>query len=203
MAKDFYSMILKDFQLKDNDIVNVYPFGSKIYQTDSYKSDWDFIVLLKDGIPIKNNRLKSNNQLNVNLFSETEFNNSLKKHRMSSLECIFLPEEKLLKNSKKIPFNLDLDKLRVYAIDKSQEDWGKAKRAFSNNSHDMIKSVFHAFRTLEFAKQIIDNKKIVDYSSANNYLSELNSFKDEGLLFDEEILCYYEEDFYLLLKEFL
>jgi predicted nucleotidyltransferase len=41
-------MILNDFRLQDEDVLNVYPFGSKIYKTDNHKSDWDFIVVVRN-----------------------------------------------------------------------------------------------------------------------------------------------------------
>lgn len=174
MAKDYYQIILKDFHLKDEDVINVYPFGSKIYGTDDYKSDWDFVVVVKDGVVDKDIRKSSHNQINVNIFTETSFLAAVKRHRMSMLECIFLPSDKLLKNSKTYSFKLDIKSLHQYIITKSLEDWGKARLKFDQQDVSYIKSIFHSIRTLRFGIQLAENNNI-EYSSCNDLWHELNN----------------------------
>lgn len=170
---NFYEIILKDFKLKDEDIINVYPFGSKIYKADNYQSDWDFVVVVKDGVVDKDLRKKSFNRININIFQEKNYISLLNKHKTSILECHFLPNEKILKLSKSFNLNLNMEALKLYIINKSLDDWNRAEKSFINGEIDFHKSIFHAIRSLDFTIQIIENKKILNYSSANNYWEDL------------------------------
>jgi predicted nucleotidyltransferase len=174
MAKDYYSLILKDFDLKDNEIISVYPFGSRVYGTADYKSDWDFIVVVKDGVVYKDIR-RSKNNININIFSKTSFISTLKRHRMSSLECICLSKDQKLKDELNINFHWDIPVLHKYMIEKSLEDWVKAKKKFEVQDFSFIKSIFHAIRTVDFAIQIAEHGTIIDYSSCNSWWEELMS----------------------------
>lgn len=173
MAKNYYSLILKNFHLKDEDVINVYPFGSKIYKTDNYRSDYDFIVVVKQ-VSHKDDRKKIDN-ININIYGESSFLDQLTRNRMSALECIFLPKELVLKESKKIDVKINLSKLRLYSKEKSIDDWNRAEKAFHAEEPIFIKSIFHAIRTLDFTHQIIEYGKIKDYSSCNHIWEHLNN----------------------------
>lgn len=176
MAKDYYSLIIKNFHLKDEDVINVYPFGSKIYKTDNYRSDYDFIVVVKQG-SCKEYRKKIDN-INVNVLEELHFLILLKRHKMSILECFFLPKELILKEIKTYPeYKINLSALKLYVKEKSIDDWHRAEKAFHAEEPIFIKSIFHAIRTLDFAHQIIESGKIKDYSSCNHIWEHLNNSK--------------------------
>jgi hypothetical protein len=127
MTKDYHQLILKYFKLSDDKIINIYLFGSQIYKTANYKSDHDFMIVVKQNYYIDD--IKKINGININICNELSFINHLNRHRMSILEYIFLL---------------------------------------------LTKSIFHAFRTLDFAIQIINNDKIINYCSANKWLSNFN-----------------------------
>jgi hypothetical protein len=121
---------------------------------------------------------------------------------MSALECIFLPKELVLKETKQYPFKLNLKALSEYAIEKSTEDFSRALRISSLKEEDLyIKAIFHAIRTLDFAKQIMLNDKIIDYSSSNEVWEDLTNCKRDSYLWKEYTAKYYDEMFKTLLKE--
>lgn len=195
-------MILNDFRLQDEDVLNVYPFGSKIYKTDNYKSDWDFIVVVKNESIDRDLRKTSQNQINVNIYKDSSFEAQLLRHRMSALECIFLPKELILKETKQYPFKLNLKALSEYALEKSMEDYSRALRISSLKEEDLyIKAIFHAIRTLDFAKQIMHNDKIIDYSSCNEEWEILLNCKRDSYLWKDYTADYYEEMIQMLSKE--
>jgi predicted nucleotidyltransferase len=200
MAKDYYHLILKDFGLQDHEVISVFPFGSRVYGTAEYKSDWDFIVVVNNGVIDKDIRRSSRNQINVNVFTETSFTASLARHRMSSLECIYLPLEQVLKDGKSFPFKFDINLLHKYVIEKSLEDWTSAKKSFECGDMLYIKSIFHATRTLDFAIQIAEYGTIVNYSSCNDLWLELNN----NTMFDswEELRARHAQRYLHLVKDF-
>lgn len=175
--KNIYELILRDFRLKDEDIINVYPFGSQIYKTATYKSDHDFIVIVNNNVTDKDLREKSANKLNINIFNEGRFLEKLQDHKMAILECISLPPELMLKNSKQFNFKLNSSKLLEYVTIKCDDDWNRAYKAcIEGNIYSAQKSIFHVIRSLDFGIQIMNNGKITDYSSMNDIWFDLKDF---------------------------
>lgn len=174
MAKDYYSLILKNFHLKDQDIIAAFPFGSKIYKTDNYRSDYDFMVVVNNNL-LKEDRKKIDN-INLVLYGENHFLSEVKRHRMSILECLFLPKDLIIKDSKLYSnVKVNLTSLRLYVKEKSIDDLNRAEKAFFEENPNFIKSIFHAIRTLDFANQIIEYGKIKNYSSCNHIWEHLNN----------------------------
>lgn len=120
---------------------------------------------------------------------------------MSSLECIYLPLEQRLKDDKDYPFKLDIAALKHYVDEKSQEDWNKAAKSFGNDGIGFAKSTFHALRTLDFARQIIRNGKIIDYSSRNEDWKDLAIYNNGGFLWTDYTKDYYDGEYQLLRNE--
>ncbi len=164
-----YNQILKNFSLKDNDILNVYPYGSYVYETFTNSSDYDFIIVSKNDM--REFSLESGN-LNIHIYSVPEFKEQLGKQKISALECLFLPETALLKNSMKFDFKLDKSILRSSISEKASHSWVKAKKKFEvekdRNIYIAKKSLFHSLRIIDFGIQIAKYGKIMSYSSSND-----------------------------------
>ena len=82
-------------------IINFYPYGSFIYQTNTEKSDIDYIAVYNSDISL--NKIiegKYNNDLkmNINVYSTNEFFNKIQNHEIDALECIFLPKDMVYEN---------------------------------------------------------------------------------------------------------
>lgn len=171
-----YNQILKYFNLNDKDIVNVYPYGSRVYKTNSEQSDYDFIIVCNS--QVREFALSSfDNKINIHLYSVADFQEQLDNHKISAMECLFLPKDLLLKSNHNFSFKLSKDKLRTSISEKASHSWVKAKKKLEvekdRNIYIAKKSLFHSFRIIDFGTQIASENRIVNYSSSNYLWKEI------------------------------
>lgn len=168
--------IFTSFDLNKNDVLNIYSYGSRVYGTYNEKSDYDFIVIVKNN-SIKNEFALENNNISLHIFNISSFQKALEQHKIFALECFFLPKELLLQEKHIFDFKLNLLKLRKSVSEKSSHSWVKAKKKFIvEKDHDVYKakkSLFHSFRITDFGIQIAKYKTIQNYSSLNNLWEEI------------------------------
>jgi predicted nucleotidyltransferase len=156
--------ILHKFNLSDDKIINIYPFGSRVYNTASPSSDWDFWVISKNNV-YSNLFAETRENISIHLYDENTFLEFLNQNKVSALECIYLPKELLFKYTKSFNFTLDIDKLQVNVKEKYRRDYTQAELRFKND--DLVgckKAIFHGLRTQEFGNQILKHGKIVNYN---------------------------------------
>lgn len=174
--QDKFEYIKYLFKLKDYDIISIFPYGSKVYRTDSKKSDFDYIAVFKDGT-VKDEFSLEKNEYNVHTYNYSSFIKLIEKHKISALECIFLPKDLILCDRKAYNFKLNIQTLRSSISEKASHSWVKAKKKFEvekdKNIYIAKKSLFHSFRIIDFGKQIVENNKIINYSSMNNLWFEI------------------------------
>lgn len=172
-----YDTIIKDFKLDDSRVNAVFSYGSRVYGTHSNLSDYDFIVVMDDSIHDKDSLESSYNNLNISLYGETSFNEKLNLHKISALECIFLPSNKILKNNLKSKFNLNKKILRESISEKASHSWVKSKKKFEviqdRNVYIAKKSLFHSLRIIDFGLQIANTGKIENYASCNELWEDI------------------------------
>lgn len=182
-----YNQILKDFSFSDENILACFPYGSRVYGTNQKNSDYDFILVL-DSVISESDRLDSKyNPISITIYSESSFKEKINEHKISLLECLFCPKDLILKNKIHIDFILNKSKLRHSISEKCSKDWNQAKKRFLDSQginpvtgeryirkvYEGKKSLFHCFRMLDFATQIISYNKIVDFASCNSLWEEL------------------------------
>jgi len=182
-----YQQILKDFSFADENVISCFPYGSRVYGNHQQNSDHDFILVL-DKVTTDSDRLDSKyNPISITIYSEQLFREHIANHKISILECLFLPSNLVAKNNLKIDFKLDRNKLRHSISEKCSKDWNQAKKRFSDSQginpvtlqpyirkvYEGKKSLFHCFRMLDFAFQIIDSNKISSYHSCNELWEEI------------------------------
>lgn len=162
--------------LEDKNIINAYQYGSRVYGTHHKDSDYDFILVVED----KNETfLNKWSNIDANIYTEKEFIAQINAHEISVLECIFLPEEKILKNEKSYLNNFIIDKnqLRTSISQKASNSWVKGKKKFivekDFNPYIGKKSIWHSFRMLDFGTQIAKEGIIYNYESANYLYEEI------------------------------
>lgn len=172
-----YNFILKDFDLLDEQVLNVYPYGSRVYNTHSVDSDFDFIVVCKNGTLDRDSLDSSWRSLNATIYSLHSFIDKVQQHKISALECVSLPTDKLLKYTTPIPFKVNLLKLRESISEKSSHSWVKAKKKFEvvqdRNVYIAKKSLFHSLRIIDFGIQLATHDKITDFTSSNYLWEEI------------------------------
>ena len=179
-----YTEILKRAKLDDSNVVNDYMYGSRVYGTNHAKSDYDFIFVVK----VRNNEQFSNNQININFYTEEGHQQRLNEHEISALECQFISPEFILKESKKFNFKLDLARLRHSLSKKASNSWVKCKKKLTVPAdYDFgvgRKSMFHSFRILDYGIQIATQGSIVDYGSCNELFQEIMRYYDWESLYE-------------------
>jgi predicted nucleotidyltransferase len=159
--------------LQDNNVVAVYEYGSYVYGTNKENSDKDLIVVLDD-----KNHYNENDYIgyDVNLFSKKEFEEQIKEHYITALECIFLEKKHILKKYD-WDFKLYLPQLRNSISATSSNSYVKCKKKFiveqDYNPYIGQKSLWHSFRILKFGTQIAKFGKIINYREINNLLEEI------------------------------
>lgn len=172
-----YQHILTDFKLEDSDVLNVYPYGSKVYGTAGSQSDYDYIVVMKNGTIDRDSLDSSYHKLNVTIYSQDSFQNKLDLHKISLMECFFVPASLMLKNTCKFSFKLDKKLLRESISEKTSNSWVKAKKKFEvmqdRNVYVAKKSLFHSLRIIDFGMQIASKGQIINYSSSNYLWEEI------------------------------
>lgn len=161
--------------INNNHILAMYEYGSSVYGNKTNLSDNDYIVITKD----KNLVLPNIKNVDFNVYTEEEFIKLINDHEITALECLFLSNEKKLKETIKWDFTLDVQKLRTSISAKSSNSWVKAKKKFiiekDFNPYIGKKSAWHALRMLDFGIQIAQNGKIINYSSLNYLYNEIIS----------------------------
>lgn len=180
-----YQEILDRTDLKDSDILDVFPYGSRVYKTARKNSDYDFIVITQKKI----NDQYSDRLININYYTLNEHQGRLNNHEISALECYFLPDEFRIKHSNIYGFKLDLVKLRHSLSAKSSNSWVKAKKKLIvEKDYDLDlgrKSLFHSFRIIDYGIQIADHGRIIDYGSCNALFDEIMNCYTWEQMFDE------------------
>lgn len=174
---DIKKYILQDFHLKNEDILSIFTYGSRVYGTHNEESDYDFIIVMKNEAINRDDRDSSTHNININLYSRSSFQELLTYHRHSAMECHFLPEEFILKNEVRYDFKFDIKKLIESISEKTSHCWVKSKKKFEvekdRNVKTAKKSLFHCLRILDFGMQVAKYQKIVDYSSCNDLWEEI------------------------------
>lgn len=171
--------------IDDTNLLNLYIYGSRVYGNYTSSSDYDFIAIVK----IKRFDQFSDNKININFYSEEEFQRRIDDHEISALECIFLPKQFILKQSVLFEWKLNLGLLRKSLSTKSSNSWVKSKKKLTiEKDYDINigrKSMFHAFRIIDFGIQISTYGKIINYSRCNKIHKEIFSHYEWSSLFDK------------------
>lgn len=170
-------------------VLNIYHYGSFVYGTNNENSDKDFIVVVEG-------KENYDNQLNIDgndytIYDEESFENKIKLHEISILECLFLDEKFIEQEDKKFNFELDLQQLRISISAKCSNSYAKARKKLEveKDFNPLVakKSLFHVLRILLFGKQIAIYGKIIDYQEANHYFEDImNIDSNDWKIFKEK-----------------
>jgi hypothetical protein len=192
--------ICEALNLDYSKVLNIYPYGSKIYRCDDEYSDSDHIIVFKSSLlpsgAFKDNAISSSDrEIQGVCYSRSGFIDAINNYDITALECIFLPEDKIIQ--KKMNFGITKYNEKEFAkkiITKASSSWHFATLANKDgNIESCAKNVFHALRILDFGIQIKENQKIIDYSS-------MNKIKDK--IYDAETINYFDPyDYYPLFLE--
>lgn len=180
---EHYQIIQRLSGINDSDIINVYPYGSRVYLTNTPTSDFDYIVVVKNS---KDNGIQYDShdgKISCHIYSEEHWQYMLDQQKIFALECHFLKIPLLIERRK---FNYKLDKglLRSEISAKASNSFVKCKKKLEveKDYYIGIKSLFHSLRIPIFGTQIASQNEIYDYTAANYLWNEIINYYNSGHL---------------------
>lgn len=159
--------IIRTSGIHPSRVFNVYIFGSRVYGTSSNDSDWDIIMVANNSVESTEIR---RGLYNIHVYTPDKFKADLDWHRINNLECIYAPDWAKLKETIKYDnFKIEPIKLRHAISHISSNSWVKCKKKLNvaDDYYTGIKSLFHSIRIPMFGSQIMQHRKITDFSCAN------------------------------------
>lgn len=177
--------------INEADVVNIYPYGSRIYGTDDEFSDDDFIIVFKSSFikskdgqhnTFRNNAISSDDgKIQGVCYSRGGFIDAINNYEIGAWECLSLPEDKVIKA--KWPFKIqkyEQKQMVKKIIEKASASWHIAMKAADYENYEQAeKGVFHAIRILMFGLQIKESQKVTDFTVANDLWKELMENEEE------------------------
>ena len=168
--------IIKRSKKHPSHIKNIYVFGSRVYGTTSFNSDWDFIMIANN--PVSNQEIRSGD-FNIHIVVPDEFEKMLKAHHPGAIECFYAPDEFRILENIKFNWNPSIPSLRHSFSHTSSNSWVKCKKKLEQGDYYIgIKSLFHSLRIPMFGIQIAKYGKIVDFSCANKIYDSIFNRND-------------------------
>lgn len=181
--------ILDLADLKDSDVLAIYPYGSRVYRTESYQSDYDFIVVHNGDRANDSQQFDSRSKdLSIHTYHADSWQGHLDAHKIFAIECFSQSPDYASDSFLANPFKFTLDKptLRKEISSKASNSWVKCKKKLTVETDEDayyigIKSLFHSFRIPMFGIQIAQHGRIVDFEVANDlWWDELEPIASSG-----------------------
>lgn len=199
------SKILEELKITE-DVLAIFPYGSRIYGTANENSDYDFIIVTK-GAFLKSGAFKQNAISSVDrkiqgvLYSRSGFIDAINNYEIGALECLSLDPSLVIQS--KWPFKVqkwDDKQLVQKIIEKASASWHIASMQSRDDYKESAKKgIFHALRILMFGIQLVEHKRIVNFSEANELKEEINRLPDE--MFDDRLYLKLRDELMYKLRE--
>lgn len=183
--------ILSALNIKD-DVLGIFPYGSRVYGLAKDDSDYDYIIVTKSSFlssgAFKQNAISSlDRKIQGVLYSRSGFIDAINNYEIGALECLSLQPEQIVIS--KWPFKVqkwDDKEMVKKVIQKASASWHIASEQskMDQKSHAK-KGIFHALRILMFGIQLKEHQKIVDFSVSNELKHEIDRLPDD--MFDDRL----------------
>jgi len=179
----------KDFILNElgitGEVLAIFPYGSQVYGTAGVDSDHDFIIVMKSALldsgAFRDNAI-SNEDKSIQgvVYSRGGFIDAINNYEIGALECLSLPEDKVI--FKKWPFKVNVwnEYTMIKAIISKASSSRHNADQQSKNGNKTIgrRAMFHALRILNFGLQLKEHQKIVDFGVCNKMYEEMKKVKE-------------------------
>lgn len=190
--------IISELGIKE-EIIAIYPYGSRVYGTASEYSDHDYVLVAKNSIldsgSFKNNAVSNKDYtIQGTLYSRGGFTDAINNYDMPAMECLSLAPEQIV--LKKWPFKIqrwNTNEMVKKVIEKASASRHIADQQAKSGSEDRAKrGMYHALRILMFGNQLKEHQRIVNFTESNELHRKMMDIEDEE--FDTR-------DFYTLFDE--
>ena len=170
------------------DAINIYYYGSCVYGTFCYNSDYDFVVVLPDNLKEEYRSYYPMDQVtfmvdgekfDYNIYFESDWIKELNNNTVTAMEIwsYGIDSEYIVKQQKWYDANIDPKKIRHSFSLVASNSWVKAKKKLTvekdYNPHIAKKSLWHSLRIYMFGIQMMRYGRIVDFTVANKYYNEI------------------------------
>lgn len=177
--------ILKELNI-EGEVLAIFPYGSQVYGTATQESDRDYIIVMKSAM-LPNGAFRNNAISSIDwsvqgvVYSRGGFLDAINRYEIGALECISLPEDKVVfKNWNFKVTNWNTKEMIKAIIRKASDSRHYANMASKNgNKEHAIKSMFHALRILRFGLQLKEHQKIEDFGECNDLYEEFKNMNPE------------------------
>jgi hypothetical protein len=166
-------------------VLAIFPYGSQVYGTAGVDSDHDFIIVMKSALldsgAFRDNAI-SNEDKSIQgvVYSRGGFIDAINNYEIGALECLSLPEDKVI--FKKWPFKVNVwnEYTMIKAIISKASSSRHNADQQSKNGNKTIgrRAMFHALRILNFGLQLKEHQKIVDFGVCNKMYEEMKKVKE-------------------------
>ena len=156
--------------------INIYEWGSRVYQTATEFSDWDYIAIVPDDFPEEPDQYEFENHT-YNIEHESDWFAKLKRNSVEALECLSLSPKFIVKKTKSYPFTFNPDGAHAAISERASIAWVKGKKKLTiEKDFDWRggkKSIWHSLRLYMFGTQCAQYGSIVDFTEANSYYNDI------------------------------
>jgi len=160
--------------------INIYEWGSRVYQTATEFSDWDYIAIVPDDFPKEPDQYEFGNHT-YNIEHESEWISKLQRNSVEALECVsllFCGNLWFIKKQTKLyPFTFNPDGAHAAISERASIAWVKGKKKLTIEKdfdwRSGKKSIWHSLRLYLFGCQLAQSGIILDYTVANKYYNDI------------------------------
>lgn len=200
--KSLFPLSVEEFAAKINltedKLISIHIQGSRFYETDVNSSDWDIMIIAAiDSTFEFKEFMYAGEEYDVRIFSPQAFLEKLASHDLAGLEFIYHPDSVKLLETGVYEQKINPSRLINWTITDIDRLWKNAKIEIEGgDAYKGLKNIFHSFRYLFYAKQILTEGKITDYKAANYlYDSIVNNQEYKG------DFKYFEENYWPLVEQ--
>jgi len=191
---ELINKISKITNIPKEDILNIYSFGSVVYNTNNENSDLDFLIVVSNKYKLENGKEYKNGKLDIHINSIESFKYNLEEHKIKYIECMFIKATDNIIKIEKYKFNFKLDKFKLRRSISSivNNSWSKANKKMTLDVEDTyigVKSLFHSIRIIDLGIQLGKSNKIYNFDFKKLWEEILNK-KNSGYNWEQFKLDY-------------
>lgn len=165
-------------QIPETEIIDLLLVGSRLHGTASPASDYDFILIVKDGTHLPEGNKVEREDLDVTIFTRSEYLAKLNAgDDWQTIEPLWLPSacRWIFKEDFLPRYNSDMSKLRVAvsSIANKGHAYAKILMTKENNFNLGKKNLAHEIRNLRLGIQIVKFGSITDYTESKEIYEQI------------------------------
>ena len=160
--------------VNNENYINIYLRGSRLFGTANEKSDYDYIVVVKDFTDYPLTAEDGNES--YAFVTKSAWERMARKNQIEIFEALFAPKEFKIKETYVPNFEFNYEYIRRNFSKQASNSWVKCKKKLTLPNEDKYigrKSMWHSLRLLMEEAQLLKYGKIDDFQCANKYYGDI------------------------------